>query len=187
MILVNLFLEFLKIGAFSFGGGMSTIPYVFEMAKRTSWIEESVITNILSVSQVTPGPLACNIGTVVGIKVNGLFGAIVANFAFVIPAICFMGISYKLVNKIKNNSKANEIIKVVRSAALAVLIASSLTLFKSAFFFESEIINFNNIFFIINFKSVILGVGLYFVEKNKKNSTLYLMLISSVIAGFIGI
>ena len=187
MILLKLFLEFIKIGAFSFGGGMGTLPYVYEMVNRTLWIEENAITNILSVSQVTPGPLACNIGTIVGMKVGGIVGAIVANIAFVIPAICFMGISYKLVNKIKNNSKANEIVKIVRAAALAVLITSSLTLFKNAFFYESEIVSLKNILFIINYKSVILGIGLYFVGKYKKIPTLYLMLFSSVIAGIIGV
>ena len=47
MVLVNLFMEFLKIGAFSFGGGMATLPYVYEMAEKTNWISKESITNIL--------------------------------------------------------------------------------------------------------------------------------------------
>ncbi|MBQ3408410.1 MAG: chromate transporter [Clostridia bacterium] len=176
MTLIKLFFEFLKIGAFSFGGGMATLPYVYEMAERTGWIEETGITNILAVSQVTPGPLACNIGTIVGMNAQGIWGAIIANIAFVIPAICFMGISYRLIKKIENNGIASEVIKVVRAAALAMLVTSSITLFKSAFFTDN---------YSINFKCILLGLGIYVGTKYNKLSTIQLMLISSIIGGII--
>lgn len=178
-----LFLEFIKIGAFSFGGGMSTLPYIYEMAQKTSWIDENSITNILTISQITPGPLACNIGTIVGIKVNGILGAIIANVAFIIPAIIFMGVGFKLYNKIQNNKNANEIIKIVRASALAIVIISSISIFKSAFLNESHDINLKNIFFLINFKSVILGIFLYYFQKKIKLNSLFLILISALLAG----
>ena len=133
MILVKLFFEFLKIGAFSFGGGMATLPYVYEMAERTNWINKETITSILSVSQVTPGPLACNIGTIVGMNAKGISGALVANIAFILPAACFSGICFKMIKRAQKNSKANEVIEVVRSAAISMLVISSMVLFKSAF------------------------------------------------------
>lgn len=176
LILFNLFFEFLKIGAFSFGGGMATLPYVYEMAKQTNWIREEDIINILSVSQVTPGPLACNIGTIVGMNVYGILGSIVANIAFIIPAICFMGISYKIVSKIQNNNKANEIIKIIRSVALAALITSSLTLFKSAFFTDN---------YSLNIKAIMFGVAIFLVSKLKKIPTVGLLIASTIVAGFI--
>lgn len=182
MDILKLFFLFLKIGAFSFGGGMATLPYIYEMANKTDWINENSITNILTVSQITPGPLACNIGTIVGLKVNGIFGSLVANIAFVIPAIIFMGIAYKMYNKIQNNDNANEIIKIVRSAALAILITSSITIFKNAFFNNIEILNLKNIILSINLKSIILGILLYFLEKNKKINSLLLMSFSAIIA-----
>lgn len=176
MVLVNLFFIFLKIGAFSFGGGMATLPYVYEMSKRTNWITEESIANILSVSQITPGPLACNIGTIVGMNAYGILGSVVANIAFVIPAICFMGISYKMVKKIENNIKANEIIKIIRATALATMITSSLTLFKNAFF-EGD--------FFINYRAIVLGIIIYFASKNKKNSTIKLIVVSTIIGGIV--
>lgn len=181
--LIKIFIEFLKIGSFSFGGGLGTLPYIYEMARKTSWIEEKEITDILTLSQITPGPLACNIGTIVGLKTNGILGAIIANIAFVFPAIIFMGVGYKLFNKLQNNKKANEIIQIIRSAALAVLITSSISMFKTAFFNEMQIGELKDVFYIINFKSVILGLIIYTIQRNKKINSILLMLISATLAG----
>lgn len=178
MTLIKLFLEFLKIGAFSFGGGLGTLPYIYEMARKTSWITEEYIGNILTISQVTPGPLACNIATLVGLKENGLIGSFVANLAFVIPAICFMGVGYKILDKIKNNSKANEVIKIVRSGALVGLVVSSVSLFKSAFLLNENM---------LNLRSIILCIGIYFFSRYKKINSIILMLISGIVGIVIGV
>ena len=173
MLILKLFIEFLKIGAFSFGGGLGTLPYIYEMARKTSWITEDYIVNILTVSQITPGPLACNIGTIVGFKISGLIGAIATNLGFIAPAICFMGVGYKVISKIKNNDTANKIIKIVRSSALAVVISSSLTLFKTAFLGANGL---------INIKCVILAISIYFLNKSKKINALCLIMFSAILA-----
>lgn len=199
---IKLFLEFLKIGAFSFGGGMGTLPYIYEMCNKTGWISEEYIGKVLAVSQVTPGPLACNIGTITGFRVNGIFGAFVANLGFIVPAILFMTISYKLLNKIKNNKKANEVIKIVRSSALAVMLASADTLFKNAFLldnFNYKNYNFENLNIInlilklvnvLNYKNIILAISIFIFIccsssekcKLKKINSLWLIFISAGIA-----
>lgn len=178
MILFRLFCEFLKIGAFSFGGGMSTLPYMYEMARNTDWITEEKITNLLSMSQVTPGPIGCNIGTVVGLQTSGIIGAIVCNIAFVIPNICFIGIAYKFFHKIQKNEKVSEVIKIIRSAALAIILASSVTIFKNAFFNENGI---------ISYKSIILAVLIYLLSKYKKINSILLIIISATISAICGV
>ena len=155
---------------------MATLPYVYEMAERTNWIKAEAVTNILSVSQATPGPLACNIGTIVGMNAYGIVGSVVANIAFVLPAICFMGICFKMVKKIQNSNRANDIIKLVRVAALSAMITSSLTLYKSAFFVDNNL---------INVKAVILGIIIFVVSKFKRIPTIGLMIASTVVAGII--
>ncbi len=180
MKIIKIFLEFVKIGAFSFGGGLGTLPYIYEMSNRTGWISNEYIGKILAVSQVTPGPLACNIGTITGFRASGFIGAIVANLGFVLPAIVFMTISYKFLNKIKNNEKANEVIKIVRCSALAVMLGSSTTLFKNAFLSDNNL-NLKNIFLCIG-----LGIFIWFSSKEnsklKKINSLGLIFISAGIA-----
>lgn len=167
-------------------GGMGTLPYIYEMAQRTGWISVDYIGKILAVSQVTPGPLACNIGTITGYRVNGIMGAFIANLGFVFPAIIFMYISYKLINKIKNNNKANEIIKFVRSAALAVMIASSITLFKTGFLYE-QTFKIEKIFYVLNYKSVIISLVIFFISNWKKINSLLLILLSACIGVLVGV
>lgn len=183
--MIQLFLEFLKIGLFSFGGGMSTLPYIFEMSRETSWISLEEVNNFLTISQVTPGPLACNIGTITGLKVGGIVGAIIANIAFIIPAICFMGIGYKIFYKIKERKEFLDILKTVRSASLAILISSSLSIFRQVFINQIENINYKNMLFVLNYKSIFLAVVLYLISKNKKINSTCLIIISVVFAGII--
>ena len=81
-----------------------------------------------------------------------------------------------MIKKIENNGIASEVIQVVRAAALAMLVTSSITLFKSAFFTDN---------YSINFKCILLGLGIYVGTKYNKLSTIQLMLISSIIGGII--
>lgn len=190
MIYLRLFLEFLKVGAFSFGGGFSTLPYIYEMARRTSWISVYYLDNILSLSQITPGPFSCNIGTIVGFRQAGIIGAFFCNIGLIIPAIVFMGICYRFFNKIKDNQKISKIIKTIRCTAFAGIISSSITLFKNAFLIGNYELNFRDfnfsklmdIFGVINFKAIVFGIAIYFVMKKKKVNSLILISCCSIIA-----
>lgn len=198
-------------------GGLGTLPYIYEMARKTGWISEEYIGKILAVSQVTPGPLACNIGAITGFKVSGIAGSFVANLGFICPAICFMSISYKLIKKIKNNKKANNVIKIVRSSALAVMISGSSSLFKNTFLedtiikinipdkicklglFQNNTIKNSIEIYEINFKNIALATGIYIFltwnikesckqnSKIKKVNSLALIVISAVIGIIVGV
>lgn len=188
MELIKLFFEFLKTGAFSFGGGMATLPYVYEIASSTNWITEAEVSNILSVSQVTPGPLACNIGTVAGLNAGGLVGAIVANVAFVLPAICFAGIAFKFIKRAESSERATEVAGVIRAASLALLITSSVTLFKMAFFGGCAVGANGEAGGWLNIKSIALAVAVWIAcSKFKKVKSIYLMMGAALVGGLIGI
>jgi len=102
----------------------------------------------------------------------------IANVAFVIPAILFMGVSYKMLNRLRKNKRVTEIIKIVQIGVFAILITSSATLFRSAFLFESGGINVS---------ALILGVIIFFTTKFKKIPKIFFMIVFSVIAGVIGV
>lgn len=72
MIKLKLFIEFIKIGALSFGGGFATLPFIYELANQTQWITQEEVDKMITISQMTPGPLACNMATYVGFKVDGI-------------------------------------------------------------------------------------------------------------------
>ena len=85
--LMVLFLTFLKVGAFTFGGGYAMIPIIEEeVTKKRKWISEMEILDILAISETTPGPIAVNTATYVGYKVGGILGSIFATLGLAIPS-----------------------------------------------------------------------------------------------------
>jgi chromate transport protein ChrA len=97
-----------------------------------------------------------------------------------------MGIAYKFFDKLQKNKTANEIIKIVRAAALAIIITSSINIFKNAFLNNIEINNIN-ILYLINYKSIILAIGIYFFNKYKEINSILLIIISGLFAGIINL
>ena len=94
--LITLFLTFMKVGLFTFGGGYAMIPIIEEeVTKKRKWISEIEILDIIAISETTPGPIAVNTATYVGYKVAGIWGSIIATLGLTIPsfAIIFV-ISY---------------------------------------------------------------------------------------------
>ena len=86
MIYLDLFINFLKIGAFTFGGGYAMLPLIQEQVMAYGWLTEEELINFIAVSESTPGPFAINISTYVGVETGGLFGAFCATLGVVLPS-----------------------------------------------------------------------------------------------------
>ena len=90
MIYLQLFLSFLQIGAFSFGGGYAAMPLIqSQIVTHHKWLSMTEFTDLITISQMTPGPIAVNSATFVGIKIAGIPGAIVATAGCILPS-CIM-------------------------------------------------------------------------------------------------
>lgn len=72
MIKLKLFIEFIKIGTFAFGGGFATLPFIQQLVNKTQWIAQNELDKMITISQMTPGPLAVNMATYLGFKVEGI-------------------------------------------------------------------------------------------------------------------
>ena len=86
MIYFDLFLTFLKIGLFTFGGGYAMLPMIQEEVSAHSWLNQSELIDFIAVSESTPGPFAVNIATFVGTRTGGIFGGLCATFGVVLPS-----------------------------------------------------------------------------------------------------
>ena len=94
MIYLRLFLSFLQIGAFSFGGGYAALPLIrHQVVEANGWLQLSEFTDLITISQMTPGPIAVNSATFVGLKVAGIPGAVVCTLGCVLP-LSLIHISY---------------------------------------------------------------------------------------------
>ena len=88
MIYLQLFLSFLQIGLFSFGGGYAAMPLVQgQVVTAHGWLSMSEFTDLITISQMTPGPIAVNSATFVGIKIAGIPGALIATLGCILPSL----------------------------------------------------------------------------------------------------
>ena len=87
MIFLELYWSFLLVGLFSMGGGMATVPFLFDLSARTGWFSAADLANMIAVSEATPGPIGVNMATYVGYATAGVPGGIVAVLGLVTPAV----------------------------------------------------------------------------------------------------
>ncbi len=100
---LELFLEFFKIGLFSVGGGLATLPFLQELAQKKDWISLEDISNMIAVSESTPGPLGINMASFTGFLQSGVGGAIVASLSLVVPSVIIILIVARVLETFRNN------------------------------------------------------------------------------------
>ena len=102
MIYLKLFISFLKIGAFSFGGGYAAMPLIeSEVVNTNHWLSAAEFGDLITISQMTPGPIAINSATFVGIRIAGVFGAMAATLGCILPALILVTVIAWLYMKYK--------------------------------------------------------------------------------------
>ena len=87
MIYLTLFYEFFKTGLFAIGGGLATLPFLYDIAARTGLMTSADIANMLAVSEATPGPVGINAATYFGFQAGGVAGGIVATLGIIMPSV----------------------------------------------------------------------------------------------------
>lgn len=178
---MELIIWFFKIGAFSFGGGIATLPHIYEMARATGWCTDEEVTNLISLSQMTPGPLACNIATFVGNRVNGVMGSIFAVLAFIMPAVIFMGVFTKCINRVQGNKGFDLVMSMVRATGYATIINGSFLIIKNAMFNNPENIQLSTCIKMLNIKAVIAGLIIFYITKKYKISAIKILGIGAIL------
>lgn len=137
MVLIKLFLSFLKIGAFSFGGGYAALPLIcHQVVEINKWLSMSEFTDLITISQMTPGPIAINAATFVGLKIDGLLGAIIATLGCILPSCIIVSLIAYMYLKYRQLSIFQSILKYIRPAVVAMIAASGLLIIVSCFFGE---------------------------------------------------
>ncbi len=125
MTYLRLFYEFAKIGLFAVGGGLATLPFLQDISLRyPHWFSSEELVNMIAISQSTPGPIGINAATYTGYNAGGALGGIVASFAVVFPALIFMTLIAKGLEKFSSSGLVKSAFYGLRPAVVA-LIASA--------------------------------------------------------------
>lgn len=183
MIYITLFLEFFKVGLFTFGGGYAMIPLIKEIVLKYNWLTEPEFYDFIGVCESTPGPVAINMATYIGSLKGDLFGSIVATLGVVLPSFLIIILIAAIIRNFTDNKYFKGFIKGTKPVVSALIISTGIILFiKSLGYVSLQSFSFNFISVIIF--AVLTAV--YFVVKKlkgKKLSSIQLILISA----FLGI
>lgn len=165
---LQLFLSFIKIGLFSFGGGYAAIPLIqSEIVEQKKWIDMGEFVNLITIAEMTPGPIALNAATFVGQKVGGIYGSIVATLGCILPSLIIVLILSYLYMKYRNLSIVKGMLTGLRPAIVSMIASAGLSILILALFNTSmENIKLDN-FRVIEF--ALFGLGLFLLRKFKLN------------------
>lgn len=171
--MLNLFFIFFKIGLFSIGGGYAIIPLIQEqVVNNYHWITTNTFTDIITISQMTPGPLAVNTSTFVGIQLAGIKGAIVATIGCILAGAIISVILYKLFIKYHKLEVISKILNTLKATSVGLIMSAAATILMLSFY-EHHIINYAGI--------IIFLISLFWLQKKKPNP-----IVLMIITGFIG-
>lgn len=123
MIYWELFLGFLKVGCFSFGGAYGAIPLIQDVAMRYGWLDEETLTYMIAVGESTPGPIMVNLATYVGLSQGGMAGAIIATLAVVLPAFLIILLLMVALKKVWNYPGVQAVLDSVRPCVTGIILA----------------------------------------------------------------
>lgn len=133
MIYLELFLSFLRIGAFSFGGGYAAMPLIQEeVVQRHAWISMADFADLVTISQMTPGPIAINAATFIGLQVGGLPGAVAATIGNVLPSCLIVTLLAVIYTHYRKLRLLQGILQMLRPAVVALIFTAGLQILLPA-------------------------------------------------------
>ena len=126
MIYLELFLAFLEVGLFSFGGAYAAIPLIRDVVLEHAWMSDEQIAYIIAVSESTPGPIMVNMATYVGSTQGGIFGAFLATFGVVLPAFVIILLIMVLLKNFLGNKYVQAVLQGLKACVVGIILATGL-------------------------------------------------------------
>ena len=132
-------LEFMKTGLFAVGGGLATIPFLYEMSDTYGWFSHGQILDMLAISESTPGAIGINMSTYAGYQTGGVAGGILSTFALALPSVIVILIVARLLGKFKDNRFVKGGFYVLRPASTALVASAGFGVVLAVFFGVEDI------------------------------------------------
>lgn len=183
MILLDLFLGFLKVSCFAFGGAYGAIPLIRDLVLSHGWLSDEMLTYMIAVSESTPGPIMVNLATYIGSNQAGFLGALVATLAVILPAFLIILLVTVLLKTVLKNKYVQAILSGLKPCVIGIVLATGLYIALSNCFgtiFEIKI-DFRAIF--ITVFLIISMIGYKRIIKSKLPPIMLIVL--SAIAGIV--
>ena len=130
MIILKLYWEFFKTGLFTVGGGMASLPFLYDISDKTGWYTHAQLADMIAVSESTPGPIGINMASYVGQTVAGFPGALVATLGFITPCVIIALIVASVLHSFRNNKYVDAAFYGLRPCAIGLIAAAGVLVVK---------------------------------------------------------
>lgn len=187
MIFLRLFWEFFKTGLFAIGGGMATIPFLYDMSDSMGWFTHNDLANMIAVSESTPGPIGINMATYVGYIAGGevagiptaVLGGLIATIGLITPSVIIIMLVALVLESFRKNKYMDAAFYGLRPASAGLIAAAGLSVTVT------NILPTTDAGLLFNWKGLILGIIIWvftnFVKKTKKLHPIVFILASAVV------
>ena len=170
MILLRLFWEFFKTGLFAVGGGMATLPFLYDMADKTGWFSASNLADMIAVSESTPGPIGVNMATYVGFHTAGIPGAVIATLGLITPEIIIILLIARVLQQFRQNKTVDAAFYGLRPCSVGLIAAAGLLVVKIALFRVDAFKASGALADLFDFKALILAAVLLVLTRAVKKT-----------------
>lgn len=174
MVLLNLFLTFLKIGLIGFGGGYAMLAMIQKELLEFGWVTSKEFSDIAAISQMTPGPIAVNAATYVGFKVGGFWGSFLATLGVSIPSFILVIVVAHFILKFKESKLVDSALKGIRPATVALIATAAI------FFAVESFVNLNLPLYVNPGPFAIFVAAILFTVFLRMNA-IYVVIISAIL------
>lgn len=183
MIYINLFLSFFQVGLFSFGGGFAALPLIqSQVVDANKWLTLTEFTDLITISQMTPGPIAINAATFVGIKIGGVLGAIISTLGCILPSCIIVSLLGLIYFKYKNLPLMQGILDGLHPAVVALIASAGISIMILSFWGNNGVLlNWVDTDFIA---VILFSTSLFILQKYKLNP-IYVIIGSGIIGGIL--
>ena len=183
MIYLDLFLGFLKVGCFAFGGAYGAIPLIRDVVMSYGWLSDEMLTYMIAVSESTPGPIMVNLATYIGSSQAGFLGAVIATLAVVLPSFLIILLVTALLKTVLKNKYVQAILRGLKPCVIGIVLATGIYMMMGNCFGTLFAIK-------VNVRSLIITVLLFasmfgYKYFAKKKLSPILLIVISAIAGII--
>lgn len=168
MILLRLFYEFFKTGLFAVGGGMATLPFMYDISTRTGWFTHAMLADMIAVSESTPGPIGVNMATYVGFVTAGIPGAVIATLGLVTPSVIIILIIARALKAFRDNPYVEAGFYGLRPCSVGLIAAAGVLVIKLALFNTEAYTQSGALLDLFNFKAIALAAVLLVCTRHVK-------------------
>ena len=157
---LRLFWEFFKTGLFAVGGGMATLPFMYDISDKTGWFTHSMLADMVAVSESTPGPIGVNMATYVGFVTGGIPGAVIATVGLVTPSVIVILLIARALKAFRENQYVDAGFYGLRPCSVGLIAAAGVLVVKLALFNTELYASTGAIADLFNIKALILAAVL---------------------------